>query len=197
MKTDIHVKSLAKRLEDLLSGSSPSILKWDNGPEGISNKTITQQQEELDDIETEKYGQPLRFADYRHARCKKTAPALKLDGEGFTCEDVYDTITQEELDYELRYRLKVSPEDRYAHGKYHWYSHPSSWYVRVPHQGYDGQGCTGKACVQECRFYNKTGRIEDAEIIEEHKKLEQSYKDKDAIVAPPHPSEYFYHPQKG
>jgi hypothetical protein len=190
MKTDIHVKSLAKRLEDLLSGSSPSILKWDIGGEG--NKTTTQ--EELDDIEIEQYGQPLRFADYRHARCKKTAPALALDGEGFTCEDVYDTITQEELDFELRQQLKISPEDRYQHRKKHWSSHPSSWYVRVPHKGYDGQGCnqfTKPSCIPECRFYPEYGRIEDAEVIQEHRELEQRYKDKNAIVEPPHPIEYY------
>jgi hypothetical protein len=39
MKTDVHVKSLVKRLENLLNGSSPSASKWDNGPIGptISN----------------------------------------------------------------------------------------------------------------------------------------------------------------
>jgi hypothetical protein len=193
MKTDIHVKSLVKRLENLLNGSSPSGNKWDIT--GSNNDEITTQ-EELDNIETEEYGEPLRFSDYRHARLKKTAPALALDGEGFTCEDVYDTITQEELDWDLRQQLKVSPEDRYAHGKYHWYAHPSSWGVRVPHRGYDGQGCTGKACVPECRFYNKTGRIEDSEVIQKHREREENYRKNNVIVAPPHPSEYYYHPQK-
>ena len=54
-----------------------------------------------------------RFACYRAARAKKTAPALLLDGKGFTYEDVYDTITQEELDWSLKQQLKVSPEERY------------------------------------------------------------------------------------
>jgi hypothetical protein len=32
MKTDKYVKSISKKIDDLLSGSSPSILKWDFGP---------------------------------------------------------------------------------------------------------------------------------------------------------------------
>jgi hypothetical protein len=48
-----------------------------------------------------------RFAGYRAARAKKTAPAV-----GLTYEDVYDTITQEELDWFLKQKLKVSPEER-------------------------------------------------------------------------------------
>ena len=59
MKTDIHVKSLAKRLENLLSGSSPSGNKWDIT--GSNNNTEITTQEELDDIETQKYGQPLEI----------------------------------------------------------------------------------------------------------------------------------------
>jgi hypothetical protein len=126
MKTDKVLDRLTKRLDNLICGSSP-VSKRDVI---ISNKTT---QQELYGIETQKYGEPLRFSDYRHARCKKTKPAV-----GITCEDMYDTITQEELDWSLRQQLKVSPEDRYQHGKEHWYSHPMSWYVRVPHKGYDG-----------------------------------------------------------
>jgi hypothetical protein len=183
LKTDIHVKSLFKRLDNIIRGSSSSSSKWDT----FASKTISQQ--ELDDIETQQIGEPHRFSDYRHARCKKTAPAV-----GITCEDVYDTITQEELDWELRQQLKVSPEDRYQHEKKHWSSHPSSWYVRVPHRGYDGQGCnqfTKPSCIPECRFYPETGRIEDAEVIQKHREREKRYRDNNAIVAPPHPIEYY------
>jgi hypothetical protein len=70
LKTDIHVKSLFKRLDNVIHGSSSSSSKRDIS----TSKTISQQ--ELDDIETQKYGEPLRFSDYRHARCKKTAPAV-------------------------------------------------------------------------------------------------------------------------
>jgi hypothetical protein len=175
MKTDIYVKSMVKRLDNLIHGSSPSNDRWDL----IDGSKTTQQ--ELDDIETQQNGEPDRFGDYRHARAKKTAPAI-----GLTYEDVYDTITQEELDWELRQHLKVSPEERYQHGKYHWHSHPSSWYVRVPHNGYDGQGCNQfTGCVPECRFYPETGKIEDFEVIQKHRELEERYRDNNAIIEPP------------
>ena len=154
-----------KRLDNVIHGSSSSSSKCDIS----ASKTISQQElEEIDDIETQQNGEPHRFSDYRAARAKKTAPAV-----GLTYEDVYDTITQEELDWELRQALKVSPEQRYQHKKYHWYSHPSSWYVRVPHNGYDGFGCTGQNCVLECRFYHETGRIEDSEVIQNHREREK------------------------
>jgi hypothetical protein len=169
-----------KRLENLLSDSSPGSSRWDLIAEGR-----TTHQEELDDIEAGQYGEPHRFSDYRHARAKKTAPAI-----GLTYEDVYDTITQEELDWKLRRQLKVSPEQRYQHGKYHWYSHPSSWYKRVPHNGYDGFGCTGQSCIPECRFYPETGRIEDSEL-QKHREYEQGFRKNNAIVKPPHSIEYY------
>jgi hypothetical protein len=173
---------MVKRLDNLIRGSLHSNDRWG---EDVTGKTTISQQE-IDDIETERYGEPHRFSDYRHARCKKPAPAV-----GITCEDVYDTITQEELDWELRRQLKVSPEQRFQHKKYHWYSHPSSWYVRVPHNGYDGFGCTGQDCIPECRFYHETGRIEDSEVIQNHREREKRYRDNNGIVEPPHPIEYY------
>jgi hypothetical protein len=127
-----------------------------------------------------------RFAKLREARAKKTASAV-----GLTYEDVYDTITQEELDWWLRQKLKVSPEDRYQDKKKHWYLHESSWYLRVPHNGYDGKGCDSShgGCVPECRFYPKTGRIEDLEVIQKHRELEERYRKNNAIVEPPNPIE--------
>jgi hypothetical protein len=88
LKTDRYVKGMFKRLDNIIFGSSPFNSRWDIG------KT----QQELDDIETQQYGEPHRFGDYRHVRCKKTKPAV-----GITCEDVYDSITQEELDWSLRH----------------------------------------------------------------------------------------------
>jgi hypothetical protein len=70
--------------------------------------------------------------------------------------------------------------------KYHWYSHPSSWYKRVPRNGYDGFGCTGQSCIPECRFYRETGRIEDSEVIQKHREREKRYRDNNATVEPPH-----------
>jgi hypothetical protein len=151
-------------------------------------------QEELDDIETERYGEPHRFHIYRAARCKKTAPAI-----GKTCEDVYDTITQEELDWSLRQQLKVSPEERYQDKKKHWYSHELSyWHQTILHDtgkavdtikeygcGKSNVKVEGGWCVPECRYYPQTGRIEDSEVIQKHREREKRYRDNNAIVEPP------------
>jgi hypothetical protein len=44
-------------------------------------------------------------------------------------------------------------------------------------------------CVQECRFYPQYVRIEDEELIEEHNKVVESYRQKNAIVEPSTESE--------
>jgi hypothetical protein len=40
-------------------------------------------------------------------------------------------------------------------------------------------------CIPECRFYPKYGRIEDEKVIEEHNKVGESYRQKNAIIEPP------------
>ena len=150
----------------------------DDGRDDSFDRKTTQ--EELDDIETERYGEPHRFHIYRAARAKITKPAV-----GLTYEDVYDSITQEELDWSLRQKLKVSPEERYQDMKKHWYSHESSWYRRVPERGYDGYGCNNGKCIPECRYYSPIGRIEDSEVIQKHREREKRYRDNNAIVEPP------------
>jgi hypothetical protein len=160
---------------------------------GDDNNTDRKTQEELDDIETQQYGEPHRFHIYRAARCKKTAPAI-----GKTCEDVYDSITQEELDWSLRQQLKVSPEERYQDMKKHWYAHELSyWHQTIYDNGkavdtIKEYGCgrfNAKTeegwCVPECRYYLKYGRIEDSEIIQKHREREKRYRDNNAIVEPP------------
>jgi hypothetical protein len=192
MKIDKSVQSMLKRLENILPGSSGSS-KWDDDTD---RKETTQ--EELDDIETEQYGEPHRFHIYRHARAKKTAPALLMDGDGFTYEDVYDTITQEELDWQLRQRLKVSPEERYQDMKKHWYAHELSYWHQTIYDngkavdtikeygcGRSNQKVEGGWCVPECRYYPQTGRIEDSEVIQKHREREKRYRDNNAIVKPP------------
>ena len=69
----------------------------------------------------------------------------------------------------------MTPEERYQRERGHWYWHESSWYRRNA-KGYDGYGCNDGKCIPECRFYPEYGRIEDEEVIEEHKELEEDYK---------------------
>ncbi len=100
-----------------------------------------------------------RFAELRLARAKKT----NAHGDK-TYEDVWDEITQEELDYYKRKNLETTPEQRYQDKKKHWYFHESSWYMRGVN-GYDGYGCNNGVCVPECRYHPKEGRIEDEEVL--------------------------------
>ena len=118
MKVDRYAKDLFKRLDSL-----------SNGNDQIYD----------DDYYIEIGSEPPRFADYREQRAKVT------DAFGNkTCEDVWDSITQDELDYYLKMNLRMSPEERYQLKKKAWYFHDSSWYMRQGRDGiesgYDGYG---------------------------------------------------------
>jgi len=128
-----------------------------------------------DDYYLEIGSEPPRFADYRAARAKIT------DAFGNkTYEDVWDSITQDESDYYLKMNLRMSPEGRYQRKKEAWYFHHSSWYMRH-NDGYDGYGCNNGECIPECRFYSKFGRIEDEEVIQRQKEIEERYKKRNAL----------------
>jgi hypothetical protein len=101
-----------------------------------------------------------KFAKYRLARAKK----INAFGDK-TYEDVYDKITKEELDYYLKKRLQVPPEQRYQRIKQNSFFHESNWSVLGLNK-YDEQGCNQfTECVPECRFYPDKGRIEDEETL--------------------------------
>jgi hypothetical protein len=46
---------------------------------------------------------------------------------------------------------------------------------------YDGYGCNNGECIPECRYYPKFGRIEDEEVIQRHKEIEECYRKRDAL----------------
>ena len=164
MKVDKYAKDLFKKLDDYYLS------------EGNDN-------EYDDEYYLEIGSEPPRFADYRAARVKIT------DAFGNkTCEDVWDSITQDESDYYLKMNLRVHPEDRYQHKKKAWYFHKSSWCMRHD-SGYDGYGCNNGVCVPECRYYPHVGRIEDEEVIESHNEYVEHLRQKNAIVEPPSESE--------
>jgi hypothetical protein len=121
-----------------------------------ADKSVKTQEES--DLEKE-----LKFVGYRAARAKKR----NAHGE-LTYEDVYDKITKEEMDYYLRKKLEVPPEQRYQKMKEHPDYHESSWFKRGL-EAYDGQGCRSfYGCIPECRYFPDTGRIEDSELIKEY-----------------------------
>jgi hypothetical protein len=51
------------------------------------------------------------------------------------------------------------------------------------------KGCHDQRCIPECRFYPEYGRIEDEEVVQRHKEIEQRYRQANAIVEPPSESE--------
>lgn len=92
-------------------------------------------------------------------------------GGTLTYGDVWDDITDEEIDYYMRKHLRTPPEARYQAKKKDWQWHESSWWARrgknsgIPNS-YDGQGCNGiTGCVPSCRFYPGVERIENDEVI--------------------------------
>jgi hypothetical protein len=166
-KIDRYIKSLSERVDNLSNS---------NGHSSNENEIIIYD----DDYYIAIGSEPPRFADYRAAGAKKKI------GDTLTYEDVWDSITQEELDYYLKASLRTSsPEDRYQNRKEAWYFHESCWYMRH-NNGYDGHGCNQfTGCVPECRYYSKFGRIEDEEIIREHYEGVERYRQRNAIVEPP------------
>jgi hypothetical protein len=170
---DRYAKDLYKRLDGFSNG---------NGNRNVSG--LAKDYDDDDDDYCIAIGsEPLRFASYRRARAKKKI------GDCLTFEDVYDSITQDELDYYLKAKLRVSPEERYQHRKENWFFHESSCCSRGL-EANDGKGCNGfTGCVPECRYYAETGTIEDEEVIEEHNKLVESLRQENAIADPPSESE--------
>jgi hypothetical protein len=110
-----------------------------------------------------------RFAKLRAARAKERYGPVRIDGgkgNPLTYGDVWDEVTDEEINYYMNRALKVPPEKRYQNKKKYSTTHPSSWCSRGVKTGYDGHGCNQfTGCVPESRFYADTGRIEDDEVI--------------------------------
>lgn len=95
MKIDRYVKDLSERVNDFVE--SAATVDLDDNDNDNDNYGLT-----VHDDEYYLYIglAPPRFAYYRIARAKKKI------GDTLTFEDVYDTITQDELDYYLKLCLK-------------------------------------------------------------------------------------------
>ncbi len=172
MKVDRYVKDLSRRL-DTISGNGDSDEDHDNY--GLY--------EHDDDYYLDIGSEPPRFAYYRHVRIEKSNDEYRKK----SYEAAYDGITQDELDFSLKRKLRMTPEQRYQREKRNFLFHDLSCYMR--RLGEYDYGCTGASCIPECRFYPEYGRIENEEVIEEHNKLVEYDRQKNAIVAPPSESE--------
>lgn len=171
MKIDRYVRNIFKRLDH----------NYDNDAIIIRD----------DDYYLDRRSEPPRFAYYRHVRVEQCTDEWRKK----TLECVWDTISQDELDYYLKAKLRVSPEERYQNEKREWFFHELSYL----HQTVDDNGKAvdiikeygcghssnkreGGCCVPECRYYQEYGRIEDDVVITEHRKLEAEYRKRNRIV---------------
>jgi hypothetical protein len=131
-----------------------------------------------------------RFAELQRARAKERYGPVRTGDNLLTYVDLWDEVTDEEIDYYMRKALEVPPEQRYQIAKKNPPYHESTWtsrgihnektdyeydtsrgyYVRKP--GYNGEkGCNkNTGCVPDCRFYPPTGRIEGDEVIAKYEK---------------------------
>lgn len=140
-----------------------------------------------------------RLKEMRGARAKEMYGPARTDSNSHTYADLWDEVTDEEIDFELRKHLEVPPERRYQLAKkyppYHeigWtsrhiHNESTGWvfdpnrkhYVRIPGYFVD-KGCTKETgCVPDCRFYPETGRIEDDELVQLYEKWKR---DRDSIT---------------
>ena len=78
--------------------------------------------------------------------------------------------TMDELNFTLKARLHISPEERYRMAKERWEWHPSN------------NGCTNLRCISGCRFEAAYGRFEDNEVIAEHNGYVEHLRQKGEIM---------------
>jgi hypothetical protein len=109
--------------------------------------------------------EPPRFAYYRHYRIKNSKDEWRKQ----SLEAAYDSITQYELDFSLKRKLRKSPAERYDQKRRSGLYHSST-------------SCSLGECVPECRYYPKYGRIEDSEVIQEHKEIVEYHRQRNDIM---------------
>lgn len=119
--------------------------------------------------------EPPRFAIYRKWRIDNCTDEWRKQ----TLMAVYDSITNDELNFSLKCKLRKTPEQRYQERKHEgWEWHDSN----MGPEFNSFTGCNSLQCVPSCRYYPEHGRIEDSEVIEEHKEYVESYARKNAII---------------
>jgi hypothetical protein len=173
LKADRYAKDLFEKLR--VSSSSVSSSSTSHNDDQVTYKHD-------DEYYLGKGSEPPRFAYYRLGRLQKMDQS-----EREACYGHPKTITQEELDYALRLKLRESPEQRYQDKKSNFLFHDLSCYMKG--LGEEDHGCNGRSCIPECEYYPEHGRIEDEQIIKEHNEMVESYRQKNAIVPSPSPSE--------
>ena len=140
------------------------------GNNTISDEDILKQIKD-DDYYMERKGLvPPRFHYYGHIK------ALRYGNSG------YLYITQDELDFGLKRQLKMSPEECYQLTKSNRFCHKQGSFYRELSADDWTKGCHNDQCIPECEYYPEYGRIEDSQIIEEHREHERYYRNKNTII---------------
>lgn len=165
MKTDKQIKDISERLDNISSSSSNN----DNYYNRIDKYD--------DEYYLDQNRDPPRFLLYRQARAEKWEES-KPHGPS----EYDDTVTQDELDYALKWRLRMTPEQRYQDEK------REPWFHELYVEG--GRECNNlydPCCIPgHCRFADEYGVITDEEVIEYHNnKLVEYYRRNNKIVQPP------------
>jgi hypothetical protein len=132
--------------------------------------------------------EPPRFELYKIARkliiennkTKKPVPGIITSDNLDEYMPVYDAMTQDEFDYDLKRKLMhTTPEQRYQERE-------ETYYFHELYRDNGEYGCNPtirpEICVPECRYYNETGRFEDYELVAEHKKMVEFYDKHNAII---------------
>jgi hypothetical protein len=164
LKIDKYIKDISDRLDNIISSSSTN---------DDSYKKIGKYD---DEYYLDQNRDPPRFLLYRQAR------AEKWEASGPHGPSEYDdTITQDELDYALKRRLRITPEQRYQDEK------RQPWFHELYVEG--GRECNNLYdpwCIPgHCRFADEYGVITDEEVIEDHNKVVEYYRQNNKIVEAP------------
>jgi hypothetical protein len=172
--TDREFKGLFRRMNNIIINNN--VNTGNNTVIPNDNEDILKQIKD-DDYYMERKGLiPPRFHYYNHVKSELFGASGYL------------YITQDELDFGLKRILtKVSPEQRYQAKKSSFLFHDLSCYMNhINDHDYneDGslKGCTGEGCIPQCEYYPETGRIEDQQVIEEHRESERYYRNKNQII---------------
>ena len=132
VKIDRFIKDISARLDDI---SSNGKYDDDGGSSSNNNDAYNNRIDKYDDEYYLDIGQdPPRFKYYRQARAEMG-------------NDYDSTITEDELAYALKRKLRVTPEARYQHEKRNYFFH--DMYVE------GGKECNSMydGCTPNCRFY--------------------------------------------
>jgi hypothetical protein len=171
LKTDRQIRDISDRLYAISSSNNGN---GDNNGNGNGHNNGHNKRD--DDYYLNLGRDPPRFYLYRQAR------AEKWEESGPHAPSDYDmTVTEDELAYALKRRLRITPEQRYQDEK------RESWFHELYVEG--GRECNNlydPCCIPgHCRFADEYGVITDEEVIEDHNKLVEYYRRNNKIVEPP------------